>query len=86
MCHQSVGLYARYLESEGIATVVIGALKPMLETVKPPRVLWIRAALGKLVGNPHDTNEQMNRVKKALNLLETATYGGTLVSYSDKGN
>lgn len=83
MCHQSVGLYARYLENAGIATVVIGALKPLLEVVRPPRVLWIRAALGKLVGNPHDANQQMLRVKKALILLETVTQGGTLVADSD---
>ncbi|WP_053959788.1 hypothetical protein [Sulfobacillus thermosulfidooxidans] len=79
-----MGLFARYLENEGIATVVMGALKPMLETIKPPRTLWVRATLGKLVGNPHDINQQMIRVQKALDLLETANQGGVVVALSEK--
>ena len=62
---------ARYLEQAGLATVVLGAMAPILDVVKPPRVSLVRAPLGKLVGLPHDRNTQVARVQAALELLES---------------
>lgn len=66
MCHQSVGLLARYLEGAGIATVVIGALPRILNIVRPPRVYRVQALLGQLVGPPQDRATQQARVMEAL--------------------
>lgn len=59
---------------------MIGAVKMILQAVKPPRTLLVRSSLGKLVGKPHDIVEQTQRVSDALSLLETVTIGGTIVA------
>jgi len=64
-----VGLLARYLEVAGIATVVMGALPRILNIVQPPRADRVQAALGQLVGAPHDRATQQARVMEALSLL-----------------
>lgn len=71
MCHQSVGLLARYLEDAGVATVVLGGLSSVLEKVRPPRVSLVRAPFGQLVGPPHDLATQNARVLAALQLLDS---------------
>src|SRR5262249_11364096 len=40
VCHQSVGLAARMLEADGIATVVMGCAKDIVEYVGVPRFLF----------------------------------------------
>ena len=46
VCHQSVSLAARALEAAGIATVVMGCAKDIVEHVGVPRLLFSDFPLG----------------------------------------
>ncbi len=71
VCHQSVGLLARYLEGVGVAPVVLGGLCSALEKGRPPRGSLVRGPLGQLVGPPHDLATQTARVEAALQRLDS---------------
>ena len=52
VCHQSVSLAARALERAGIATVVMGCAKDIVEHVGVPRLLFSDFPLGNAAGRP----------------------------------
>jgi hypothetical protein len=54
VCHQSVSLAARALEERGIATVVMGCAKDIVEYVGVPRFLFSNFPLGNAAGRPND--------------------------------
>jgi len=73
VCHQSVSLAARALESAGIATVIMGCAKDIVEYVGVPRFLFSDFPLGNAAGRPHDEASQAATLEMALELLEHAT-------------
>ena len=73
VCHQSVSLAARKLEAAGIATVIMGCARDIVEHVGVPRFLFSDFPLGNAAGRPHDTASQDDTLALALDLLETAT-------------
>lgn len=72
MCHQTVSLAARYLEANGIPTVVMGCAKDLVEYVGVPRFLFSDFPLGNPAGRPHDRESQTLTLELALRVLETA--------------
>lgn len=72
VCHQSVSLAARALEDQGIATVVMGCAKDIVEWVGVPRLLFSDFPLGNGAGRPHDRASQAETLELALQLLEGA--------------
>jgi hypothetical protein len=72
VCHQTVSLVARHLEANGIATVVMGCAKDIVEHVAVPRFLFSDFPLGNSAGRPHDVDSQALTLEFALKLLETA--------------
>src|SRR4029079_7196925 len=58
VCHQSVSLAARALEENGIATVVMGCAKDIVEHVGVPRFLFSDFPLGNAAGRPCDPTSQ----------------------------
>jgi hypothetical protein len=72
VCHQTVSLVARQLEAGGIATVVMGCAKDIVEHVAAPRFLFSDFPLGNSAGKPHDEASQAFTLDLALKLLETA--------------
>jgi D-proline reductase (dithiol) PrdB len=72
VCHQSVSLAARALETAGIATVVMGCAKDIVEHVGVPRFLFSDFPLGNAAGRPHDEASQDETLALALTLLERA--------------
>lgn len=72
VCHQSVSLAARALEAAGIATVVLGCAKDIVEHVGVPRLLFSDFPLGNAAGRPHDPGAQDMTLELALKLLEQA--------------
>ena len=72
VCHQTVSLAARALEAEGIATVVMGSAKDIVEYVGVPRLLFSDFPLGNSAGRPHDEASQDLTLALALKLLEAA--------------
>jgi D-proline reductase (dithiol) PrdB len=79
ICHQSVALAARALEENGIATVVMGAAKDIVEHVGVPRFLFSDFPLGNGAGRPRDPASQALTLELALALLETAPATRTTV-------
>jgi len=72
VCHQSVSLAARALEAAGIATVVMGCAKDIVEYVGVPRLLFSDFPLGNAAGRPNDPDSQDRTLALALKLLEGA--------------
>ena len=79
VCHQSASLAARALESAGIATVVMGCAKDIVEYVGVPRLLFSDFPLGNPVGRPNDPASQRATLDFALDLLASASQPRTTV-------
>jgi D-proline reductase (dithiol) PrdB len=72
MCHQSLSLVARQLESHGISTVIMGCARDIPEYCGVPRLLFSDFPLGNPAGRPHDPESQAASLEWALRLLESA--------------
>ena len=72
VCHQSVSLAARVLEGAGVATVIMGCAKDIVEPVGVPRLLFSDFPLGNAAGKPGDAVSQDVTLGLALGLLERA--------------
>ena len=79
MCHQTVSLAARHLEENGIATVVMGCAKDIVEYCGVPRFLFSDFPLGNAAGRPRDPQSQAFTLELALRLLESAPAARTTV-------
>ncbi|MBV1694989.1 MAG: glycine reductase [Hyphomicrobiales bacterium] len=79
VCHQSCSIAARALEAAGIATVVMGCARDIVEHCGVPRFLFSDFPLGNACGRPHDRASQRDTLRLALDLLEQATAPRTTV-------
>jgi hypothetical protein len=79
VCHQTVSLAARTLEQNGIATVIMGCAKDIVEYVGVPRFLFSDFPLGNSAGRPRDPASQAFTLDLALSLLEHAPAARTTV-------
>ena len=68
-----MSLTARYLEANGIPTVIMGCAKDIVEHAGVPRFLFSDFPLGNAGGKPHDPESQRQTLALALDLLESAT-------------
>ena len=73
VCHQTVSLTARYLEANGIPTVVMGCAKDIVEHAAVARFLFSDFPLGNSAGKPHDVASQDQTLELALQVLESAS-------------
>ena len=71
------------IETRGIATVVIGLVRPHLESTKSPRSLWVPFPLGRPLGEPEDPHFQRRVLMAALGLLERRDGPVILVDFPD---
>jgi D-proline reductase (dithiol) PrdB len=79
VCHQSVSLAARALERAGIASVVMGCAKDIVEHVGVARLLFSDFPLGNAAGRPCDIASQDATLELALRVLECAPAARTTV-------
>ena len=82
-----MSLVARYLETNGISTVVVGSARDIVEQCGVPRFVFTDFPLGNPCGKPDDSVMQRAIVGIALDLLETARHPRTTVQtpfYWDK--
>ena len=68
-----MSLTARYLEANGIPTVIMGCAKDIVEHCGVPRFLFSDFPLGNAAGKPHDPESQAETLAMALDLLASAT-------------
>ena len=80
MCHQTVGLVARHLESNGIPTVILGAAWDIVVHCGAPRFAFVDFPLGNPCGKPYDRDMQAAIAAAAIDLFETASEPGTAVT------
>ncbi len=74
-----MSLAARHLEENGIATVVLGCAKDIVEFVGVPRFLFSDFPLGNAAGRPKDPQSQAFTLELALRVLESAPAARTTV-------
>ena len=86
VCHQSTSIAARILEEAGIATVVMGCAKDIVENVGVPRFLFSDFPLGNSAGLPNDPDSQQATLNMALDLLEQAKASRTTTQSPLKWN
>ena len=67
-----MSLVARYLEENGIPSVVMGCAKDIVEHCGVPRFVFSDFPLGNAAGRPNDPQSQADTLKLALRVLETA--------------
>ena len=79
VCHQTVGPAARLLEANGIATVVMGCAKDIVEHIGVPRFLFSDFPLGNGAGRPKDLASQSFTLDLALSVIESAPAPRTTV-------
>jgi D-proline reductase (dithiol) PrdB len=72
VCHQTLALVARGLEAAGVATVIMGCARDIVEHAGVPRFLFSDFPLGNGAGKPHDPASQRQTLELALQLLESA--------------
>jgi hypothetical protein len=89
VCHQTASLTARHLEANGVATVVMGCAKDIVEHAAVPRFLFSDFPLGNAAGRPHDVASQDATLGLALDLLDAACGPNTTMQsplrWSDTG-
>ena len=74
-----MSLVSRYLEANGIPTVIIGSARDIVEHCGVPRFVFSDFPLGNPCGHPWDKEMQTATVRLALRVLETATGPRTTV-------
>ena len=74
-----MSLVARHLEANGIATVILGCAKDIVEHCGAPRFVFSDFPLGNPCGKPFDVEMQHAILEIALGVLESARYPRTTV-------
>jgi D-proline reductase (dithiol) PrdB len=72
VCHQTMSLMARHLEQAGIATVVMGCAKDIVEHCGVPRFVFSDFPLGNAAARPNDVASRAATLELALRVLESA--------------
>jgi hypothetical protein len=79
VCHQTVSLVSRYLEENGVPTVVMAAARDIVEPCGVARMLHVDFPLGSPCGEPFRADQQREALELAFQLLETADNPRTTV-------
>lgn len=67
-----MSLIAREVEAAGIATVIIGSARDIVEECRVPRLVFTDLPLGNPCGAPGDIKAQDLTIRMALDLVESA--------------
>lgn len=79
-----MSLVARYLEAQGIPTVIIGSALDIVEYCGVPRYLHVDFPLGNPCGKPFDRDMQKRIVKHGLGLLDSVTVPGKTIYSAER--
>lgn len=72
-----MSLISRVLEQNGIATVIVGSAKDIVEMCGVARFLFTDYPLGNPMGKPYDREMQERNLRQGLEMLETVVSPGT---------
>lgn len=76
LCHQSVSLAARAIETAGIPTMTLAVTRDIVEMVRPPRAAVYRGQFGAVAGLPNWPEHQRRVLDEALRLIEPMDQAG----------
>jgi hypothetical protein len=74
-----VPVLARTLEAAGFSTILVTMMPYWAERTGVPRTLAVEFPFGQTLGQPHNVDQQMRVIRKALEVLEAAQAPGTIV-------
>ncbi len=70
LCHQSVALAARAIESAGIPTMMLAVERDVLDRTRPPRAAFYEGQFGSVAGKPDWPEHQRRILDEALRWIE----------------
>jgi D-proline reductase (dithiol) PrdB len=70
LCHQSVALTARAIESAGIPTMMLAVERDIADRTRPPRAAFYEGQFGSVAGQPNSPEHQRRILDEALRWLE----------------
>ena len=65
-----MSVLAHYFEAAGFATVLVGFVREHIESIAPPRALWLDFPMGRPLGKPNDPSFQLSVIRAAFSLLD----------------
>ena len=71
LCHQTLGIVAREIESQGIPTMMLAVDTGMLDKIRPPRSAFYTGEFGSVAGKPNWKQYQLRILDEALRWIET---------------
>ncbi|HQU94091.1 MAG TPA: glycine/sarcosine/betaine reductase selenoprotein B family protein [Pyrinomonadaceae bacterium] len=77
LCHQTLGLVARGLESYGIPTILISVDRAVTDRVRPPRTAYYEGEFGSVAGQPNWYQHQLRILDETLRWMETYDQPGS---------
>lgn len=77
LCHQTLGLVARGLESSGIPTILISVDRAATDRVRPPRTAYYDGEFGCVSGKPNWKQHQLRILDETLRWMETYDQPGS---------
>ena len=76
LCHQSMALAARAIESAGITTIMLAVKREIVESVRPPRAAYYVGECGSVAGRPGWPEHQRRVLDETLRLIEPIDHPG----------
>ena len=70
LCHQSIALAARAIESAGVPTMMLAVEREVAEKTRAPRAAWYRGQTGSVAGQPNVPEHQRRILDEALRWIE----------------
>lgn len=77
LCHQTLGIVARGLESKGIPTIMLAVDRVAADMVRPPRTAYYAGEFGCVSGQPNWKQHQLRILDETLRWMETFDQPGT---------
>ena len=77
LCHQTLGILARGLESNGIPTIMISVDPKETDRVRPPRTAYYSGEFGSVAGKPNWPEHQLRILDETLRWMETFDQPGS---------
>ena len=71
LCHQTLGIVAREIESRGIPTMMLAVDTGILDKIRPPRSAFYNGEFGSVAGKPNWKQHQLRILDESLRWIET---------------
>jgi hypothetical protein len=72
------------LEDEGLTTVIVALVREHVESIRPPRSLWVPFELGRPFGAPNEPELQLRILRAALALLDNHKSGPVIEDFLEE--